>query len=306
MNKVILPPGAEQAIKESAKKKIFIGIPNMFSVNVELVVKMFQWVNNPQYSIWFRFATELRHADVARNRLVQEFLKTECEYLLMIDDDVAPHPELLKMAEFNKDIIGGNVHCWIRGELLPSIWQRAECEACKNYAIYQQTKKIHDPSQYVEKDGKLFAWDPNRSVYREYAPQTCRCGGTGFDPYVYRTHQQLRGGGLLRCDSIGTAAIMIRRHVLEEMKENWFRFLYKPNGEILLTEDHYFCAKAIQQGFEVWSVPDLVCSHFKKVDLTHVNAAIINAYHKGMENQKHIDTALNSVMIPTGEGLENA
>lgn len=41
-----------------------------------------------------------------RNRIVQRFLKTDCDFLMMIDDDVVPFFNIAEMVFYNKDIVG--------------------------------------------------------------------------------------------------------------------------------------------------------------------------------------------------------
>lgn len=321
MSKVELPPQIERQLKEVAKmnprgpaaKKIFIGITNMCQVNTGLVVKLFAWANQRKFEPWFHFMTEVRHTDTARNRLADEFLKSGCDYLLMIDDDVDPHPATLNMADYDKEIVAGNIHCWIRGEIMPSIWQRAECEQCRVARVFNEKGEVHDKLQYklAQQDNEmLLKWDPFYCSYEPFMQRHsvipvdgCRCGGTGFDPFVFRTHQQVIGNAqLMEVDSVGSAAMMIARRTFAKLKPPYFRFLYKESGDILLTEDHYFCWRAKEAGIKIWADPQMVGSHFKTVDLMQVNSAMINAFNKGMEYQKRLDLAANSVMIPPNEG----
>lgn len=297
--------------RDKKSKKIFIALPNMNEICVGLVNKLFRFAMQREYDPWFHFITEKRHADYARNQVAIAFLDSKCDYCCMIDHDVDPHPELLRAADLDKDIIAGNVLCWIRGELMSSIWQRSECEQCRNLEIFQKEGRIHDESQYRMVKGPLIdgtidnyiqRWNPFNSVWDDYASQhggingdrQCRCKGTGLDPFVFRTHQKL-GPFPLKVDSVGTAAVVIARRVFEKMEFPWFRFLYRPSGEILLTEDHYFCWKAMEYGFEVWADPKLHCSHYKTVDLLQLTGLVNKAYETG---KRHANIK-QSIVVPT-------
>jgi hypothetical protein len=274
------------------RKKIFVAVPNMSTVNIGLLARLFQWTQ-PDSGIMphYNFVTEKRHHDFARNALVQEFLKSECEYMALIDDDVVPHPNFINLYKHGKDIIAGNVHCWMNGNLMPSIWQKSECEQCFNLKRWIETGTIHDKREYREIDGKLWRWDPFHQVFSEFATKEgilpdlkCRCKGSGMDPFVFRTWQTApTPGKILRCDSVGAAAVMIHRRVIEKMPAPHFMFLYRHDREICFTEDHYFCWKAQELGFEVWADFEMVCSHLKLVDLSQVSLAQIRAFHKGIE-----------------------
>jgi hypothetical protein len=225
----------------------------------------------------------------------------------MIDADVDPHQNILSLANLGKDISSGNVFCWINGVLMPSIWERAECEQCRVVKIFMESGKNHDETQYKVIDEVLYRWNPFQQVYTAFANrdgilegQKCRCKGTGMDPFVYRVCKDVVGEAKLqKVDSVGAAAIMIHRKVFEKMPFPWFRFLYRESGEILLTEDHYFCWKAGELGLEVWADPQLACHHYKTVDLLQLNQAINMAYNLGAKQQAE----RSSVIIPTSEEI---
>ena len=194
---------------------------------------------------------------------------------------------------------------------MASIWQKSECEQCRNLDVWLKEGKVHDESQYrilegTSDDGigvKIFQrWNPFNSIWDDYADERsvldylgkqCRCKGTGLDPFVFRTHQRL-GPFPLKVDSVGTAATMIHRRVFEKMDFPYFRFLYRPSGEILLTEDHYFCWKAMKYGFEVWADPKLFCSHYKTVDLLQLTGLVNKAYEKGKQHGR----IKSSIVVP--------
>lgn len=278
--------------------RIMIAIPNMVDINSMLVQKLFYYAMNPQYRCKFHILSEVRHHDHARNRIVEKFLtEKDTDYLLMIDADVDTHPNLLDLAKLDKDVISGNVFCWINGNLVPSIWQRGDCEQCRCLGIWFKEGKIHDPSQYrISNKGLFQRWNPFRSIYQDYADkekilegQDCRCRGTGRDPWVYQMHRDCIGTqNLIEVDSVGSAALLVARRVFEKMQLPWFSFFYKEIREMMLTEDHFFCWRAKLEGFQVWADCQMACSHYKRIDLLQVNNLLVQAYHRGMENQKKI------------------
>lgn len=304
----------EGIVEPFAPKKpveIFVGLPSMCERNDALTARLLQWTQDARYRLWLHILTEKRHHDFARNMLCESFLESPCQWMLMLDADVEPHPNLLKLVTYGKDIIAGNVNCWINGHLMSSIWQLAECEECRVTKIFLETGKIHDPSQYRigSEKNTLLRWNPftnawNALILRGERNHRCRCKGTGFDPWVFKTHQSLIGNQeALKVDSVGAAALLIHRRVLEKTERPWFSFLYKPSREILLTEDHYFCWKAQMSGFEVWADPNLPCSHFKAVNLLEVHNALNEAVIAGMKHQKNIDDAKSSIVIPSPEEI---
>lgn len=286
---------AEQKPDEG-KKKVFVAVPNMVDVNCLLVNKLFYFAMKRDFLCKFHLIPEVRFHDHARNRVVQQFMQADCDYLCFIDSDVDPHPNLLSLVNHDKDIISGNVFCWINNQIMPSIWERAECEQCRCSKIWINEGKVHDPSQYKSEGDILLRWNPINQVYTKFAGRSgllenvqCRCQGSGVDPFVYRVHRGCMGvAQMLRVDSVGSAALIIAKRVLQQMGLPWFKFLFKEIREIMLTEDHYFCWKAAAMGFEVWADPQMACSHYKTLDLFAVNNLMVKAYEKGREDAKGV------------------
>ncbi len=98
--------------------------------------------------------------------------------------------------------------------------------------------------------------------------------------------------------------MMISRRVFEGMPWPPFRFLYRESGEILVTEDHFFCWKAQESGFQVWADPQMVCMHYKTVNLWSVQKTYIHAFELGQKHQAEIEASKSSIMIPT-EAVSN-
>jgi hypothetical protein len=320
-NEPILPEQAQDLLNQIAsenhnkgKTKIFVGVSNMGTINVGLWMAMLSWAQNlKEFELWFHFVVEKRHADFARNILADEFLKTQCDYMAMLDADVSPNPNFLSLVNHDKDIVAANTHCWINNELIPSIWQKAPCEQCVNLKKWLEEDKIHDPREYYADKGILYRWEPIRQQFLRFANKSgilggmnCRCNGTGLDPWVYKMFQKpFEPGKLVHCDSVGSASVIVRRNVVEAMKPPHFMFLYRPSRDILLTEDHYFCWVASLLGYEVWADLDMLCSHFKTIDLAGVNARMIKAFHAGAEFQKaHDESDKFNIVVPTSDDIK--
>lgn len=96
--------------KHRSGKSIFIGIPSRgttFSpLGSRLALRLTAYSSDPDHDVTVRIVRGFP-VDVVRNNICEMFLKSECEYLLMIDDDVAPPANLLDMAKHEKDVVGG-------------------------------------------------------------------------------------------------------------------------------------------------------------------------------------------------------
>ncbi len=64
---------------------------------------------------------------------------------------------------------------------------------------------------------------------------------------------------------VGGTTILIRRRVLEKLKDPYF-YTAKCNGQYI-TDDYYFCDGLYDNGFELWIDPTIVCGHMNYVNL---------------------------------------
>lgn len=82
------------------------------------------------------------------------------------------------------------------------------------------------------------------------------------------------GDGLIEIDGAGTGAMMIRRKVLETIRQNhrgaspWF-FFESLDDDTELTDDLSFCNRARAEGFQIHGDCDIPISHWKRIKLTN-------------------------------------
>lgn len=91
-----------------SQKKVFIAVLNQGKISAPLVEKL---LNITAYCFrektvepTFRFSC-ISGIDNNRNTIARDFLKTECEWLLMIDEDNPPLNNPLELISLNKDVI---------------------------------------------------------------------------------------------------------------------------------------------------------------------------------------------------------
>ena len=83
-----------------------------------------------------------------------------------------------------------------------------------------------------------------------------------LDAYIPVDLENQRSVDLLRCDVIGTGCILIKRHVLENLKAP-FHCEYDKDGVVTFGTDFAFCRKATDAGYEVWACRNRWCEHYK-------------------------------------------
>ena len=88
---------------------IFIAVPTYrYFTHYGLAIALVDWARRFDYVQQVLFFPGLYPVDLARNQIVKEFLKTDADFLFMIDDDVIPPRNALEKLLFDdKDIVSG-------------------------------------------------------------------------------------------------------------------------------------------------------------------------------------------------------
>lgn len=92
--------------------KIFIGIPNTGTLRTELV----EWLMKQEAVI---FMPQAKPHDHCRNIIVNKFLESNCEFLLMVDSDIVPPDDVVKMVENDVGVCAAYARTVIGNELIP-------------------------------------------------------------------------------------------------------------------------------------------------------------------------------------------
>ncbi len=90
--------------------KIYIGIPSRELHSSNINGKLFELLLQLQTDSRYQITTKILAAqpvERVRNLLVDLFLDSDCDYLLMVDDDIVPPNNILEMAEYGKDVAAG-------------------------------------------------------------------------------------------------------------------------------------------------------------------------------------------------------
>jgi hypothetical protein len=219
------------------RKKIFVAILNQGTISAGLETQLYVWMKDlAEKYIYSYFPTKYSYRPISnnRNRIVKDFLASDCEYLFMLDDDNPPLKNPLKLLEYDKDVIG---------------------------AIYpgRDNNGIHF---HIYKFGKDY---PKKISFDQYDNDEIK--------------------GLTKIDAIGTGCIIIRRNVLEKIKRP-FEDRFDEDGTLVTNDDLYFSHKCRENGFEVWTHGDYMCSHYKTVDLLQMAHLLIKAKNVGRETDK--------------------
>lgn len=95
--------------QQNLSSKIFIAIPNMGWIQTGLMLQLIRWSH--EFNIRIYPPQLLQPVSYARNFCIQEFLKTDYDYLMFIDSDmIPPHYTLQYLLNADKDAITGVAH----------------------------------------------------------------------------------------------------------------------------------------------------------------------------------------------------
>ena len=165
--------------------------------------------------------------DVARNALVEQFLKTDAEYLWCLDQDAVFLPQTLdRLLSRKMPIVSALEFMRLPG-------------ACWPMALKGPPNP--ETGQYRIQAGEIYAWIAAHFDAMSNAPQILA--------------QPLPENSLLDTTFTGCHCLLIRRDVLEDMEPPWFKG-YDPGGE-----DQYFCLKAAGMGIQTYVDLSVLVGH---------------------------------------------
>jgi hypothetical protein len=107
------------------KIKVYLAILNEGTIRSELCRVKDYWQSKGDYDIYLSYP-DAKPIEDNRNRIVQNFLKTDCEWLVQIDDDIVPPLNYLDLILYNKDIITGVCYAYRQDSLVPLILKRSK------------------------------------------------------------------------------------------------------------------------------------------------------------------------------------
>jgi len=87
-----------------------------------------------------------------------------------------------------------------------------------------------------------------------------------YEPYI--------GKGIEETDIVTGGMFLSKREVLEKM-DRPFAFTYHANGTVIYSEDFYFAQKAQKLGYKLYTHYDLLCKHFRNIDIKEINTLMV-------------------------------
>lgn len=147
-------------MKEDNKKNIVLAIPNRSSasqINAELAHFIHQvgedeMPESGEYDLKVTFSY-LQPVDANRNKMVKEFLENEDnEWLLMVDNDVVPPGDILKMVDYGEKVVSATVTIKKDGVPHPVIVKQRDDGKFRRMSMDEYRDEVAD-NGLVEVDG---------------------------------------------------------------------------------------------------------------------------------------------------------
>jgi len=100
------------------QKSIYLAVLNQGTLRTDLTQVLNSIIQQETYRIHLSYPTE-KPISNNRNTIVAKFLATDCDFLMMVDSDIIPPMNVLKLADFDKDIITPLMFVYQHDKLLP-------------------------------------------------------------------------------------------------------------------------------------------------------------------------------------------
>lgn len=121
------------------QKTIYLAVLNQGEIRTDLAQVVNILIQNDSYRLMLTYP-HAKPITNNRNTIVQKFLATDCDYLMMVDADIIPPASILNLADFDKDIITPLMFVWQKGMLIPLFLKRNK-------------DGIYDSDDYINKTG---------------------------------------------------------------------------------------------------------------------------------------------------------
>ena len=108
------------------QKNIYVAVLNQGTLRTELTKVITNMIQQDGYRMNITYPHKKPIAN-NRNHIVQKFLaRKEFDYLMMIDSDIVPPPNIMKLVDFDKDIIVPLMFVMQNGKILPLYLREAK------------------------------------------------------------------------------------------------------------------------------------------------------------------------------------
>lgn len=269
---------------------VMVAIPTMTNrITIQIVGlldALRQGESQPDSSIDLQYAIVHGHAPVeyARNILCGAFLRTECDKLWFIDEDMLPEASVVRLLHAEADIVAARMYKFDHPN--PEKGTTVGLGLC---AMKKQENGFYRPVT------------PSLG---EFSIQDCDAVGTACTVIDRRVIEDRR---LWRPNVYTTADGVTIDGNVDTGKGDWapniFSFPRAPNGMGIMGEDIDLCSRAKELGYRIKVDLNAVCGHFKPIDIDQAGFLAQETMKRALEGIRLedgsvISTDIKSVIKP--------
>ena len=87
-----------------SRPSIMVACPHVGYLRTNVVAALLRITQDTRYNLVYRFS-QARPIDSNRNKIVRSYLESDCDFLLMLDEDVVPEGNPLDLIELDLDVV---------------------------------------------------------------------------------------------------------------------------------------------------------------------------------------------------------
>lgn len=76
-----------------------------------------------------------------------------------------------------------------------------------------------------------------------------------------RREHEMEGKSPFKCKALGGGMLLIKTEIFRKIPQPWFGYKWFDNGMVQMSNDWFFCEKAIEAGYDIWCDPTLEIKH---------------------------------------------
>lgn len=259
------------------RKKVMVAIPTMTNrITIQITglldaLRLSSFDADSIYGVQFSLITGYSPVEFARNTMVGHFLRSDCEKLWFIDEDMLPEASTVRLLHSDADIICARMYKFDHPN--PERGTNVGLGLCA----------------MMESENKLYR--PLMPSIGEASVQDCDAVGTGCTVIARRVLEDRRLWAPNVYSEVGKEPVDGNVDPgTGDWAPNVFRTHRAPNGKGIMGEDIDFSRRAKALGYTVKVDLNAVCGHFKSIDVDQA----------GFLAQETVKRVLNGVKLEDG------
>ena len=254
---------------------VMVGVPtitNRMTIQVQRfmdLLRVASQATDVDFKVRFSVQNGKSPVEYARNTIVGDFLRSDCEHLLFLDDDMLPQDSVARLFHSKADITAAQIYTFDHSNPEASVTVGLKLCALKANGNGFYSPLIPAPGSSAVQDVDVV--------------------GTGCTLVARRVLEDRRmwlDGAYLNVD--GTAADANVDEGGPEFAPAVFQWRRAPNGASIMGEDFDFCERAKALGYSIQVDLNARCGHYKSINIDEAGdlaGHVLARAFRGMKGQ---------------------